>query len=80
MSNLRLTGTLTAIVTPFTADGESVDVAALDALIEAQIQGGVSGLVPCGTTGESPTGTSLRSLGAFHMAMVVPAGTKRKVR
>ncbi len=52
---MRLTGTFTAIVTPFTPDGESVDAGALDTLVEDQIQGGVSGLVPCGTTGESPT-------------------------
>lgn len=52
---MQLQGTFTAIVTPFTPDGEAVDVAALEALVEAQIAGGVSGLVPCGTTGESPT-------------------------
>ena len=52
---MLLRGTLTAIVTPFTPDGESVDFAALDALVEAQIAGGVSGIVPCGTTGETPT-------------------------
>lgn len=50
-----LQGTFTALVTPLTADGASVDLAALDALVDAQIAGGVSGLVPCGTTGESPT-------------------------
>src|SRR4051812_21118102 len=55
MANLRLSGTYTAIVTPFTPDGDAVDHAALEALVEAQIAGGVSGLVPCGTTGESPT-------------------------
>lgn len=52
---LPLEGTWPALVTPFTPDGASVDVAALDALVDAQIAGGVSGLVPCGTTGESPT-------------------------
>lgn len=52
---IRLEGTFTALVTPFTPDGEAVDVAALEALVEAQIAGGVSGLVPCGTTGEAPT-------------------------
>ena len=52
---MQLRGTFTAIVTPFTPDGEHVDFAALDALVEAQIAGGVSGLVPCGTTGEAPT-------------------------
>ena len=55
MSALHLSGTFTALVTPFGADGESVDFRALDALVEAQIEGGVSGLVPCGTTGEAPT-------------------------
>ncbi len=52
---LPLAGTWPALVTPFSADGEAVDFAALDALVDAQIAGGVSGLVPCGTTGESPT-------------------------
>ncbi|MCU0787394.1 MAG: 4-hydroxy-tetrahydrodipicolinate synthase [Verrucomicrobia bacterium] len=47
------TGTYTAIVTPF-RNGE-VDEAALTRLIQAQIRGGVDGLVPVGTTGESPT-------------------------
>lgn len=55
MTQLPLSGTFTALVTPFTPDGEAVDFDALDALVEAQIAGGVSGLVPCGTTGESPT-------------------------
>lgn len=47
-------GVYTAIVTPFTESGE-VDFNALGQLIEAQVQAGVSGLVPVGTTGESPT-------------------------
>lgn len=47
-------GTYTAIVTPFTTKGE-VDYDALGRLIEAQIAGGVEGVVPVGTTGESPT-------------------------
>lgn len=47
-------GVYTAIVTPFTA-GRSVDTDALDRLVDAQIAGGVQGLVPVGTTGESPT-------------------------
>lgn len=49
-----LKGTYTAIVTPFLADG-SVDYAAFIKLIELQIEGGVDGIVPVGTTGESPT-------------------------
>ncbi|AUX37302.1 MULTISPECIES: 4-hydroxy-tetrahydrodipicolinate synthase [Sorangium] len=55
MTQLPLSGTFTALVTPFTPDGEAVDFEALTALVEAQVAGGVSGLVPCGTTGESPT-------------------------
>ncbi|HEX2183198.1 MAG TPA: 4-hydroxy-tetrahydrodipicolinate synthase, partial [Rubrobacteraceae bacterium] len=42
----------TALVTPF-RNGE-VDVEALEGMVEFQIQHGVSGLVPCGTTGETP--------------------------
>jgi 4-hydroxy-tetrahydrodipicolinate synthase len=45
-------GTFTALVTPF-KNGE-VDVEALEGLVEFQIRQGVNGLVPCGTTGESP--------------------------
>jgi 4-hydroxy-tetrahydrodipicolinate synthase len=46
-------GAFTALVTPF-KNGE-VDVEALESLVEFQIEGGIDGLVPCGTTGESPT-------------------------
>lgn len=55
MTTHRIEGTWTAIVTPFSPDGGEVDLAALDRLVEDQIAGGVSGLVPCGTTGEAPT-------------------------
>ena len=48
-----LTGTYTAIVTPF-RNGK-LDAAALRRLIERQITAGVDGIVPVGTTGESPT-------------------------
>jgi 4-hydroxy-tetrahydrodipicolinate synthase len=48
------TGCYTALVTPFTKNG-AVDEARLKDLVEAQIAGGVDGIVPCGTTGESPT-------------------------
>jgi 4-hydroxy-tetrahydrodipicolinate synthase len=47
------TGTYTAIVTPF-KNGQ-LDEAALARLIKNQIKGGVDGVVPVGTTGESPT-------------------------
>ena len=47
------TGTYTAIVTPF-KNGQ-LDEAALARLVKFQIKGGVDGIVPVGTTGESPT-------------------------
>ena len=46
-------GIFTALITPF-KDGR-IDGAALDALIDRQLEAGVDGLVPCGTTGESAT-------------------------
>lgn len=46
-------GTLTALITPFR--NGALDLPALEALVESQIRAGVDGLVPCGTTGESPT-------------------------
>jgi 4-hydroxy-tetrahydrodipicolinate synthase len=46
-------GTFTALVTPFRAG--AVDEAALRALIERQIEAGVDGVVPCGSTGEAAT-------------------------
>ncbi|CAN0519228.1 unnamed protein product [Laminaria digitata] len=48
-----LGGAMTALITPF-SNGE-VDHSALAALVERQISGGIDGLVPCGTTGESAT-------------------------
>jgi 4-hydroxy-tetrahydrodipicolinate synthase len=48
-----LKGAFTAIVTPF-KNGQ-LDEEAYRELIEFQIKGGINGLVPCGTTGESPT-------------------------
>lgn len=47
------TGTYTAIVTPFR--NGVLDEPALERLVKAQIKGGVDGIVPVGTTGESPT-------------------------
>ena len=47
-------GLYTAIVTPFKEDG-SLDLDSLDRLIEFQIDSGIDGIVPVGTTGESPT-------------------------
>ena len=53
MKQRLFTGTYTALVTPF-ADGK-VDEEALEKLIQVQIKAGVDGVVPVGTTGESPS-------------------------
>jgi len=52
--NLEVRGCGTALVTPFRKDG-SVDETALRRLVQFQIQEGIDFLVPCGTTGETPT-------------------------
>jgi 4-hydroxy-tetrahydrodipicolinate synthase len=73
--SLRIEGTYTALVTPFRDEpGQPVDWPALDALVDAQIAGGVAGLVPCGTTGESPT------LSHEEHAQVVERTVKRAAR
>lgn len=51
---MKLRGCGTALVTPFKQDG-SVDEMALRHLVEWQVQSGIDFLVPCGTTGETPT-------------------------
>lgn len=52
---LEVRGTWTALVTPFREADLSVDFDALDRLVDDQIAAGIDVLVPCGTTGESPT-------------------------
>src|SRR5579871_3247798 len=71
---MQLSGTFTALVTPFTPDGDAVDFPALEALVEAQIAGGVSGLVPCGTTGEAPTLTDEEQVAVIKRVAAVAAG------
>src|SRR5687767_11868976 len=59
MTNHRQTlkGAFTALVTPMNRDG-SVDFGSLDTLVDWQLEQGIQGLVPCGTTGESVTLTA----------------------
>ena len=45
----------TAIITPFYEDSKEIDFDSYRNLIERQIEAGVKGIIPCGTTGESPT-------------------------
>lgn len=57
---MNLRGAYTALITPF-RDGE-VDVESLRALVKRQLDGGIHGLVPCGTTGETATMTEAEQL------------------
>ena len=54
MAKKEFRGVFTAIITPFKKNGQ-IDENAYLKLLDAQIQAGVAGIVPCGTTGESPT-------------------------
>jgi len=53
MSAQPFTGVLTALITPFRNGRIAFDE--LETLVDRQIEAGINGLVPCGTTGESPT-------------------------
>lgn len=55
MAAITISGAFTAVVTPFSDDLNEIDWVAYERLVEAQLAGGISGLVPCGTTGEAPT-------------------------
>jgi 4-hydroxy-tetrahydrodipicolinate synthase len=66
-------GVYTALVTPFNADG-SLDEGALRSLVDAQIEAGVQGLVPMGTTGESPTVTHEENIRVIEVVADQAAG------
>ena len=70
---MRLRGCGTALVTPFNQDG-SVDETALRHLVEWQIESGIDFLVPCGTTGETPTLTHEEWLRVVDLTIEVAAG------
>ena len=67
------TGTGTALVTPFRTDG-SLDEAALRRLVRRQLDADVDFLVPCGTTGESPTLTHKEHLRVVEIAVELAKG------
>ena len=67
------TGTGTALVTPFLRDG-ALDENALRALVKRQIAAGIDFLVPCGTTGESPTLTHEEHLRIVEITVEVAKG------
>ena len=69
----RFTGAGTALVTPFRSDG-ALDEPALDGLVQRQIARGIDFLVPCGTTGESPTLTHEEHLRVVEMTVNLAKG------
>ena len=69
---MKYRGLYTAIVTPF--KDNKIDKEALKALVEAQIAGGVDGIVPVGTTGESPTLSHEEHMEVIRLAVEYAAG------
>jgi len=65
-------GTYTAIITPFRHG--RIDESAFQALVERQVAGGVAGIVPVGTTGESPTLDMDEHLEVIRLAVEFAAG------
>lgn len=71
-------GTYTALVTPFRRDG-SLDIQGLDRLVEWQIECGVDGVVPCGSTGESATLSHAEHRQVIQRVVEVAAGRVRVI-
>src|ERR1700758_2146840 len=69
----QIYGCGTALVTPFHADG-SIDEPALRGLVDWQVENGIDFLVPCGTTGETPTLTREEWLRVIDITIEVAAG------
>jgi 4-hydroxy-tetrahydrodipicolinate synthase len=70
---VTLKGAMTALITPFDLQG-AVDFPALEALVERQVKGGIDGLVPCGTTGESATMSKQEQLDVIRCVVDKAAG------
>ncbi len=73
---MEFRGTYTALVTPFLDDAQrSIDWAAFDTFVEAQIAGNVAGIVPCGTTGECPTLSDSETIELIARSVKLAAGS-----
>jgi 4-hydroxy-tetrahydrodipicolinate synthase len=70
---MKLHGCGTALITPFKQD-QSIDEASLRELVEWQVESGIHFLVPCGTTGETPTLTREEWLRVIDITIEVAAG------
>ncbi|MBI2373436.1 MAG: 4-hydroxy-tetrahydrodipicolinate synthase [Deltaproteobacteria bacterium] len=64
---MRFRGAMTALVTPFT-DDDTIDERALERLLDFQLSGGIEGVVLSGTTGESPTLTTVERTRLLEVA------------
>jgi 4-hydroxy-tetrahydrodipicolinate synthase len=71
--SLEIRGCGTALVTPFQRDGR-VDERALRRLVQFQVREGINFLVPCGTTGETPTLEHGEYLGVIRVVVEEAAG------
>lgn len=70
---LQIRGCGTALVTPFSKDG-TIDVEALRRLVQFQLREGIDFLVPCGTTGETPTLEKEEYLGVIRVVVEETGG------
>lgn len=78
MSNLNFGRVITAMVTPFSADG-SVNYAVAEKLADYLVQQGSDGLVVCGTTGESPTLSWAEEYELFQVVQKAVAGRAKVI-
>ena len=67
-----LSGSITALITPFR--NGAIDEDALNVLVERQIAAGTHGLVPCDTTGESPTLSNVEHLRVVELCIAATGG------
>jgi 4-hydroxy-tetrahydrodipicolinate synthase len=70
---MKFEGTYTALITPFTSDG-AIDWAAFERVMQDQLAGDVTGFVPCGTTGESPTLTQAEQRDVIARTAILAKG------
>ena len=71
---MNFEGVYTAIITPFQNGGRDIDFGAYRELVERQVAAGVAGIVPCGTTGESPTLTHTEHTELIRRTVELVAG------
>jgi 4-hydroxy-tetrahydrodipicolinate synthase len=74
----KVQGAFTALITPMKTDGE-IDYEGWQTLIDFQISHGITGLVPLGTTGETPTLTEDEEMRLAEMALLACKSANRKV-